>query len=250
MSKTNANADDVFQTSKLGIILEFSQMQVYIMTEGPIDPRDVQAQGTEARQNGAQPAGADAHFEGSQDSSVSSEPIGFPVSNLKFWAMSICTVGFYEVYWGYKNFKALKVPSGKGLSAFIFAIFLPVSLFGLLKAFETQAAAAGNPISVHKLPLAWAFFLLHVVSRVMDRMLPAELSMLALIPALINLCMLAYVQRKMIAVNAAVRPNAKIDSRFSAWDITGLILGSIIILLALLGLILGALGLINLRESS
>ncbi len=50
----------------------------------------------------------------------------FPVATHKFIVLSVCSLGIYELYWCYQNWKRLKQASGERLSPFWRAVFAPL----------------------------------------------------------------------------------------------------------------------------
>jgi hypothetical protein len=166
------------------------------------------------------------------DESISTkpiEPIGFPVSSLKFWVMSILTFDLYLIYWAYKNFKQLEVQG----NSVIYALFIPLSFSSLIKGVEVQSEKAGKPLHLKRVLLAIGFFLLTVAAKIADR---ENQNAIALLLSVVALLPVAYIQRKIVMLNQELRPSVPIQSKFSAWDITGAVLGGIILVLALIGL--------------
>lgn len=152
--------------------------------------------------------------------------IGYPVSSLKFWMMGIFTGGIYLLYWSYKNFRALQVPSDSKVAAVIWCIFLPLSFFSMMQGLETKASENNYPIRTHKWALAWIYFLLVTAAKFLDRMSDrvtdetlALLGFGALGCQLLSLFILSIYQRKLLVLNRELRPQAQIASRFTIWDI-------------------------------
>jgi len=56
----------------------------------------------------------------------------FTVSPWKFCLMSICTLGLYEFYWNYKNWRYIKTRDGSGIWPFWRSFFYPFWYYSLL----------------------------------------------------------------------------------------------------------------------
>jgi len=61
------------------------------------------------------------------------EPAYHHVSLLKFIIYSICSLGFYDIYWFYKNWRYVRDRDGSGIRPFWRAIFSPIWCFHLAK---------------------------------------------------------------------------------------------------------------------
>jgi len=152
-------------------------------------------------------------------------PIGFPVSTVKFWVMSLLTMNLYLAYWAFKNFDKLKAKGNKWISA----IFIKFSFFYLLEGIENQAASAGKPIHLRKILLAVCFFLVGVLS-----VATSKSSLLSVIVMVLTVIPCAVAQRALLNVNQELRPGAGIDSKFSFWDIAGASIGGLLLVVGFL----------------
>ncbi len=141
----------------------------------------------------------------------------FPVSARKLIVMSVATLGLYETYWFYKNWKAVQERTGKEMSPFWRGVFGPWWCFSLFKAVE--ACAAAHRVKLWFAP-GWAagvYFGLRACGR-----LPSPywlLTFLALIP-------LVLVQRTCNDLNRTVAPEYATNDRFSALNVAGILLGA------------------------
>ncbi len=70
----------------------------------------------------------------------------FPVATHKFIVLSICTLGIYELYWFYQNWKRLKATTNDKLSPFWRAFFAPIWGFSLFKRIRAMSVSAGVPV--------------------------------------------------------------------------------------------------------
>ena len=81
----------------------------------------------------------------------------FPVASHKFIVLSYCSLGLYQFYWLYQNWKRLKRSSGENLSPFWRVIFAPTWNFFLFRDISeaaTEARVAFN-WNWHVTALAW-----------------------------------------------------------------------------------------------
>lgn len=71
----------------------------------------------------------------------------FATPPVKFVAMSLCTLGLYEIYWSYKNWHFVKDRDGSEIMPFWRAFFYPLWHYSLLtelnKALESKALSSG-----------------------------------------------------------------------------------------------------------
>lgn len=150
----------------------------------------------------------------------------FAVSVGKFAVMSLCTFGFYELYWAYKHWDAVRRREQESLSPFWRAFFAPLWGFSLLPRLQQLTAVYGVPATWSGSGLALAYFLLHIAYR-----LPGALwlvSLLSFLPLLV-------VQRSVNELNRAVAPEAPRNDSYSGLNVVGIVLGGTIILLAIVG---------------
>jgi len=71
------------------------------------------------------------------------KPLYFPVSKLKLILMSLCTLGLYELYWFYKNWKLIKTRTGQNQSPFWRAFFSIIFCYQLFKHIQVSADSKG-----------------------------------------------------------------------------------------------------------
>lgn len=158
------------------------------------------------------------------------EPVFFPVSRLKLALMSIVTFGIYEVYWFYKNWKCVQRNYGDDVNAPIRALFYPIVSYPLFKRIRDHAKTARVEANVQAGLLAIVVFVFATLWRLPD---PWWLvSFLGFVP-------LVLVQNAVNAINRKLAPGAGTNSRFSGWNIFGLIAGGIFLILAVVGTLIG-----------
>ncbi|HAJ57511.1 MAG TPA: hypothetical protein DCL35_07060 [Candidatus Omnitrophica bacterium] len=153
----------------------------------------------------------------------------FAVSKKKLIVMSIFTVGFYEIFWFYKNWRFLKEKYGAkvipGLRAW-FAIFFCNGLFRVIKKYAQQH---GLNADYKPVQLTVCFILLLAASKLPDPFwLAGFLSFVPLLP----------VQKAINDLNAKINPGEEINSKFSGWNILGIVLGAIFLIFIIAGIFL------------
>ncbi len=82
----------------------------------------------------------------------SQEPLFLYISVTRLILMSVASVGFYEAYWIYKNWKYINEREGRGLHPFwrgIFGVFFCHSLLGEIKKDKAASALIEPSFSVH-----------------------------------------------------------------------------------------------------
>jgi hypothetical protein len=153
----------------------------------------------------------------------------FPVSRLKLMLMSFATLGLYEVYWFYKNWKAMQA-TGEKLNAPVRAVFYPVTAYWFFRHLRSRAEAAGVGAGFHAGGLAVALFVISAVTWQLPDpwWLTGYASFLVLLP----------VRGAIERINRKVAPDADRNARFSGWNIFGLVLGALMLTLIILGMVL------------
>ncbi len=157
------------------------------------------------------------------------EPVFFAVSPLKLVVMSTVTLGIYEIYWFYKNWKLIKQRTESDIMPFWRAFFAVLFCYSYFR--EVKEVAASRGISFRSSPgfLAIAWILLTLSWRLPDPYwLVCWLTPLTLIP----------VQDTVNRFNTVIAPNHNPNSRFSGWNITGIVIGGILLLLCIIGTLL------------
>jgi len=162
---------------------------------------------------------------------VAGEAVFFPVSLLKLTLMSLATLGLYEIYWSYKNWKCVQERFGDKVNAPLRALFYPLSSYWLFKRIRAQAGEARLEGKLQAGLLALVLFLLGALSRLPDPWWLA--SLLAFVPLL-------PVQATVNQLNRRLAPHAAANAGFSGWNIAGLAIGGILLVMALFGAFMGA----------
>ena len=156
------------------------------------------------------------------------QPVFFPVSLPKLALMSLATLGFYEIYWFYKNWKCMQENFGHKINAPIRALFFPLVSYPLFRQIRDHAAGARLESRLQAGLLAFAVFIIAVLYRLPDPWwLVSLLGFLPLLP----------VQSAVNDINAKLAPGADGNGRFSGWNIAGIAAGGIVLALAIIGML-------------
>jgi hypothetical protein len=137
----------------------------------------------------------------------------FQVSPVKLAVMSIATAGLYDVYWMYKQWVVVKQEDNSDIQPFwraVFGVLFVNSLFQHMKVQKALLLAAATIALWLAVKLPGALWLVTVFS---------------FVP-------LVAVQRQ---INQRQHPRASISANYSGKEIALIVLGSIVLLLALIG---------------
>lgn len=96
------------------------------------------------------------------------ENMYFSVSTFKFILMSISTLGIYQIYWGYKNWRYLKSSKSLKIMPFWRAIFAPIWVFSLFNYIYESAREYGIKTQIPSTPLAGICFVFYIFSNLPD----------------------------------------------------------------------------------
>lgn len=146
-------------------------------------------------------------------------PIFFATSPLKLVVMSTVTFGFYGLFWFFANWQRLKRRGHPRISPFwrtFFAMFFCYSLFRIVKQ-TAEAEKIAARFSPGLLALGWVLgnFLFMVPK-------------IGLILSYGAVVFLVPVQKTMNDVNRALYPDHDPNTRFTAWNIVGIVLGGLL----------------------
>lgn len=155
----------------------------------------------------------------------SASPVFYAVSPLKLVLISFGTLGLYQYYWIYKNWKLHKQRTGEDVSPLpraIFAIFFIYQLFknvdGEAEKWNTRRVLAG--------PFATFWIAVTVLWRLPDPYwLVTYLSIFVLVP----------VQQTVNEINAVAVPGHDRNSRLSGWNWAAVLIGLPFFALAVFG---------------
>lgn len=159
-----------------------------------------------------------------------SPPIFFPVSPLKLILMSIVTFGSYEFYWSYKNWQLIKHHSAPNIRPFWRSCFAHFFCYSLFKKIRESAESYETPAVFNSGLLAVGWILLSISLE-----FPVPFCFLSLF----SVFFLLPAQKTVNQLNAVVSPNHNPNSRFSALNITAVVVGTLVIGLGVVAMIGG-----------
>jgi hypothetical protein len=155
-------------------------------------------------------------------------PPFFAVSLVKLAVMSFFTLGLYEFYWFYRNWQRVRVRQRVDISPFwraFFGIIFCYDCFKRIKDFGAQQGLVdGPPILV--LTIGW------ILTTIFWR-LPDPFWLVSLVSFVFLLPVQAYANQ----INEEKTPAHDPNSRLTAWNWVGIVIGSIVFLLAIIGLL-------------
>lgn len=159
-------------------------------------------------------------------STSDSNPIYFPVSLTKFVVMHFCTVGMYQLYWFYENWKLILERDQSDASPFWKTFFMFIYCYTLFEKVRSSAAAlkVAHSISVQILATGWIL-----------------LSTLWLLPdpyglvALLSIVFLIPVQQAANRVNESLMPGHDRNERFTALNMVAVVIGGLLLVSVVIG---------------
>ena len=155
-----------------------------------------------------------------------SKPIYFPVSLTKFVVMHFCTVGLYQVYWFYENWKLIREREQSEVSLFWRTSFMFIYCYALFEKVRTSADSLKISHSISVQALATGWILLSTLWILPDPYgLVALLSILFLIP----------VQQAANRINESLVPGHDRNDRFTAWNKVAVVIGGLLFILVVIG---------------
>jgi hypothetical protein len=150
----------------------------------------------------------------------------FAVSPLKLVVMSVVTLGGYELFWFYANWQRLRRRTMPRISPFWRTMFVYFTCYSLFKTVRETAHSAnvGARFSPLLLAIGW------VVTTLLWK-LPSA----AWLITYAAVFFLIPVQITMNKVNEVLDPGHDPNTRFTAWNIVGIVLGGLLLALAVWG---------------
>jgi|CXWL01.1.fsa_nt_gi hypothetical protein len=163
------------------------------------------------------------------DPTLIGEPAYFPVGIGKLVVMSVLTFGMYEVYWFYRNWKAVQHSHKVHLRPFWRALFYPLTSYFLFQRIAAESARLGIGESLQISALAMGVFVISSLVRLPDPYwLLCLLSFLPLIP----------VQLVVNEINQRVAADVDQNRSFGVANFIGMIIGALLLVAVIAGMIL------------
>lgn len=167
-----------------------------------------------------------AAIAGTQIAEEASAPMYFPVSASKLVVMSICTLGVYQIYWFYKNWRLVKERENSDIMPAMRAIFAYFFCYSLFKKIRDTAESQKLTVSFDASGMAAGWVIVSLLWRLPD---PYWLITYA------NVFFIMHVQSVANAINRAANPDHDPNNRYSGWNIAAIVIGGIIFALAIIG---------------
>jgi hypothetical protein len=140
--------------------------------------------------------------------------------------MSVCTLGFYELYWSHRNWRAIKERDNSDIMPLMRAIFGLFFVYALFKRMRADGQQADQAVQLSAGPLAAGWIITTLLHR-----LPPPYSMLAMLAILWLIPVQAFVNE----LNATVVPDHPRNDSFTAWNWVAIVLGGLCFVLATIG---------------
>jgi hypothetical protein len=156
------------------------------------------------------------------------EPVFFPCGTTKLVVMSVFTLGCYQYYWHYRNWKCAAKLLGRSYWSPVRALFFPITSYFLFKKIESEGTRHDVHLSMWPGFLALAIFFMNGLQRLPD---PWWLTYLfAFLPML-------PVQRAVNGINAKLAPEADRNTRFGPLNILFALVGALILALVVIAFV-------------
>jgi hypothetical protein len=153
-------------------------------------------------------------------------PPFFAVSALKLVVLSLCTLGLYELYWFYRNWKLIKVRQEPGILPFWRAFFGVLFCYSCFVRIRDAGADRGITPALPAGPLAAGWIITTLVWKLPD---PYSLF------TFLSVAFLLPVQAHASRVNDAAAPVHDSNSRFSGWNWATVAVGGMLLALVVIG---------------
>jgi hypothetical protein len=150
----------------------------------------------------------------------------FAVSVFKFALMTVFTLGFYQLFWFYKNWQIIKARENSTIrpaARALFAVFFCYECFSRVRDYEHPELPQGRLLAG---PLAAGWIILTVLGRLQGPYwLASELAFLFIIP----------VQRRINHINHTVAPSHDPNGRLTWLNWIAAVVGGVTLVFALVG---------------
>jgi len=138
--------------------------------------------------------------------------------------MSICTFGLYEIYWFYKNWNLIKQREGTNIAPFwraVFGYFFCYQCFSRIRA-HAESLDLSQSVPAGPLATGWIITSLLWNSRSILAGLDVDISFHASGAGACN------------RINSTITPHHDPNRRFSVWNLVGIVVGAIFMILAII----------------
>jgi hypothetical protein len=162
-------------------------------------------------------------------SASDAKPFYFPVSLTKFVVMNFCTLGIYQFYWFYENWKFIQEREQSEVSPFWRTAFAFIYCYPLFEKIRSSAASLkiGQSFSVQVLAGGWILF-----------------SMLWLLPdpyglvTFLSILFLLPVQQAANRINESLVPGHDRNDRFTVWNTVAVVIATLLFILVVVAIII------------
>ncbi len=155
-----------------------------------------------------------------------SKPMYFPVSLTKFVVMHFCTLGLYQAYWFYENWRLIQEREQSEASPFWRTAFAFIYCYPLFEKIRSSAASLkiDQSISVQALASGWILFSLLW-------MLPDPYGLVAFL----SILFLLPVQQVANRINESLVSRHDRNEQFTAWNKVAVVIGGVLFILTVIG---------------
>ena len=162
-------------------------------------------------------------------SACDAKPIYFPVSMTKFVVMNFCTLGMYQFYWFYENWKFIREREQSEVSPFWRTAFAFIYCYPLFEKIRSNAASLkiGRPFSVPFLATGW------ILSSLLG-VLPDPYAM----AAFLSFLFLIPVQQTANHINESLVPGHDRNDRFTVWNKIAVVIAALLFILVVIAIII------------
>ena len=163
----------------------------------------------------------------------------YVVSLKKFWLLGVLTLGFYGVYWYYRNWSLIREKDNDNVIPLLRAIFSVFFVHSLFRRIDARLTAAGKDFYWPFEGLATLVVISMVLNGILTRITDegqagAVLNLISIGLTVVIIYMKTYAQR---AINvAADDEHGNSNADFTALNYVWMVLGAIIWMLVLLGI--------------
>lgn len=145
---------------------------------------------------------------------------------MKLVVMSICTIGIYELYWYYKNWRLVKEREELDIMPFWRAFFAYFFCYSLFKRIQASAESQNLQKSISPGLLATGWIVISILWRLPDPYwLATYFAVFFLLP----------VQAVVNDINRVSNPKHDPNSNFTGWNIAAVVIGGLFFVLGLIG---------------